>query len=280
LNDINLGTLDAMVCVDAADCGEHRHPEWNMPMDNTLMIGLSRQMALRQAMDVVANNIANANTAGFKVESLLIENTPAPTASQVDGPTDLQFVDVWGMGRDFRQGALEMTGRNLDVAIEGEGFFAVSVNGAEQFTRDGRFHLDNAGQLTAHDGAPVLDAGSRSPIMLNPSAQSTSIAQDGTITQDGVPVGTVGVFEMPNLSALSTQGNGRYVQTDNPDGRNDPQSMLSPVMRQGFVEASNVQPVVEMTDMMTIMRSYQSVSKFIEQAEDINRRAIERLGKV
>ena len=100
------------------------------------------------------------------------------------------------------------------------------------------------------------------------------------MSRDGVPVCTVGVFEIPNLSALSKQGKGRCVQTDNPDGGNDPQSVLAPVMRQGFVEASNVQPVVEMTDMMTIMRSYQSVSKFVEQAEDINRRAIERLGKV
>ncbi len=248
-------------------------------MDNTLMIGLSRQMALRQAMDVVANNIANANTAGFKVESLLLENNPTSTAQQADGPSDLQFVDVWGMGRDFSQGSMEVTGRNLDVAVEGEGFFAVSVNGAEQFTRDGRFHRDDTGQLTAFDGAPVLDADSRAPIMLDPSARATTITEDGAVMQDGIAVGRIGVFEVTNLAGLSKQGNGRYVLTDNPDGRNDPQPLLAPVVRQGFVEASNVQPVVEMTDMMTIMRSYQSVSKFIEQTEDINRRAIERLGK-
>ncbi|WP_417470045.1 flagellar hook-basal body complex protein [Maricaulis sp.] len=249
-------------------------------MDNALMIGLSRQMALRQAMDVVANNIANANTAGFKVESLLVENIAAPTAEQADGPTDLQYVDVWGMGRDFRQGALQATGRTFDVAIEGEGFFAVEVNGAEQYSRDGRFHLDNNGQLAAHDGAPVLDAASRSPIMLNPSATSTTITEGGAIMQDGVEVARLGVFEVANLAGLSKQGSGRYVQTDNADGRNTPEAAFAPTVRQGFVEASNVQPVVEMTDMMTVMRSYQSVSKFIEQTEDINRRAIERLGKV
>tara|TARA_R110000868_G_scaffold32400_1_gene117825 strand:+ start:7768 stop:8517 length:750 start_codon:yes stop_codon:yes gene_type:complete len=248
-------------------------------MDNTLMIGLSRQMALRQAMDVVANNIANANTAGFKVESLLLENNSTSTASQADGPSDLQFVDAWGMGRDYRQGALEVTGRSLDVAIDGEGFFAVSVNGAEQFTRDGRFRLDETGQLTSFDGAPVLDANSRAPIVLDPSARSTTIAQDGAVMQDGIAMGNIGVFEVTNLGGISKQGNGRYVLTDNEDGRNDPQPILAPMVRQGFVEASNVQPIVEMTDMMTVMRSYQSVSKFIEQAEDINRRAIERLGK-
>lgn len=249
-------------------------------MDNTLMIGLSRQMALRQAMDVVANNIANANTAGFKVESLLLDNSPAPTASQADGPTDLQFVDVWGMGRDFRQGTLEVTGRDLDAAIDGDGFFAVSVDGQEQFTRDGRFHRDNTGQLAAFDGAPVLDATTRSPIVLDPAARQLQIAESGAVIQDGVEVGRIGVFDITNLAGLSKQGNGRYVQTDNEDGRNTPDALPEPVVRQGYVEASNVQSVVEMTDMMTIMRSYQSVSKFVEQAEDISRRAVERLGKV
>lgn len=249
-------------------------------MDNTLMIGLSRQMALRQAMDVVANNIANANTAGFKVESLLLEGSTVTSDYQADGLRDLQFVDAWGMGRDYRQGALEVTGRSLDVAIDGDGFFAVSVNGTEQYTRDGRFRLDNTGQLTAFDGAPVLDANSRAPIVLDPSARATTITDDGAVMQDGIAMGNIGVFEVANLAGMSKQGNGRYVQTDNPDGSNDPQPVLAPSVRQGFVEASNVQPIIEMTDMMTVMRSYQSVSKFIEQAEDISRRAVERLGKV
>ena len=248
-------------------------------MDNTFMIGLSRQMALRQAMDVVANNIANANTAGFKVESLLLENTAAPTAEQADGPADLQFVDVWGMGRDFRQGELQRTGRDLDVAIEGDGFFAVDVNGAEQYTRDGRLHLDPTGQLVASDGAPVLDGDTRAPIILDPSAREVRIVDGGTIMQDGIMAGRIGVFDITNLGGLSKQGNGRYIQGNDPDGQNPPDPMLDPVVAQGFVESSNVQAVVEMTDMMTIMRSYASVSKFIEQAEDLNRRAIERLGK-
>ena len=249
-------------------------------MDNTLMIGLSRQMALRQAMDVVANNIANANTAGFKVESLLLENASAPTAEQADGPSDLQFVDVWGMGRDFRQGELERTGRSLDVAIEGDGFFAVDVNGSEQYTRDGRFRLDATGQLVAGDGAPVLDGDTRAPIMLDPSAREVRITDGGAIMQDGIQAGRIGVFEITNLAGLSKQGNGRYIQSADPDGQNPPDAMLDPVVAQGFVEASNVQSVIELTDMMTIMRSYESVSKFIQQAEDLNRRAIERLGQV
>ena len=249
-------------------------------MDNALMIGLTRQMTLRRSMDVVANNIANANTAGFKVEQLLLENAPARTAEHSDGPSQLQYVNTWGMGRDFSQGALDYTGRPFDVAIEGEGFFAVESNGEIQYTRDGRFHMDANGQLVAADGSPVLDGFTRAPILLDPNAGNTAIVESGAVMQDGMEVGRVGVFEIANRADMSKQGNGRYSvpPADNPG--DEPQPIDAPNVQQGFVEQSNVQSIVEITDMMTIMRSYQSVSKFLQQAEDLNKRAIERLGKV
>ena len=249
-------------------------------MDNAIMIGLTRQMTLRRGMDVIANNIANAETAGFKAESLLLENQPARTAEHSDGPADLQYVNTWGMGRDFSQGAMEFTGRPFDVAIEGDGFFAVEANGREQYTRDGRFHTDAEGQLVAADGALVLDADTRGPILLDPNAASTTVVDGGAIIQDGAQVGRIGVFEIANRSEMTKEGNGRYTipASDNPD--DEPQAMFDPVVRQGFVESSNVQSIVEITDMMSIMRSYQSVSKFLKDAEDLNQRAIERLGRV
>ena len=98
--------------------------------------------------------------------------------------------------------------------------------------------------------------------------------------QDGIQVGRIGVFEIANRSEMTKEGNGRYTipASDNPD--DEPQAMFDPVVRQGFVESSNVQSIVEITDMMSIMRSYQSVSKFLKDAEDLNQRAIERLGRV
>lgn len=249
-------------------------------MDNALMIGLTRQMTLRRSMDVVANNIANANTAGFKAESVLLENRPARAAESSDGPSELQFVNSWGVGRDFGQGEMEFTGRSFDVAVEGEGFFAIETEAGEEYTRDGRFRTDELGQLVAVDGAPVLDGDTRAPIMLTPNAGSTSIAADGSVTQDGVQVGRIGVFEIPDRGALSKQGNGRYALPPFDNPADQPLAMFDPMVRQGFVERSNVQSIAELTDMMTIMRSYQSVSKFLEQAEDLNKRAIERLGRV
>ncbi len=248
-------------------------------MDNAMMIGLSRQMTLRRSLDVVANNIANANTAGFKVESLLLEAAPAHTAEHSDGPADVQFVNTWGMARDFRQGELDFSGRPLDVAIEGEGFFAVEVNGNEQFTRDGRFQLDANGQLVASDGAPVLDAMTRAPILTDPAGGEIAVVDGGAVMQGGAEIGRIGVFDIANLSGLEKTGNGRYIRTGG-DGFDEPEALLNPTVRQGYVESSNVSAVLELTEMMNIMRSYQSVSKFLKDAEDLNRRSIERLGRV
>lgn len=248
-------------------------------MDNTIMIGLSRQISLRRSMDVVANNIANANTAGFKVESVLLESAPAPVAQQVDGPSELQFVNMWGMGRDFSQGQLEYSGRPLDLAIDGDGFFATQMNGQEQYTRDGRFRLDSLGQLVTGNGSAVLSAGGRQPIILDPSADIT-IQDGGSVMQNGEEVARIGVFEIANMSQLSKSGDGQYVlDTSAPDAI-EPQAMLNPTIQQGYVEASNVQSIREMTHMMSVMRSYQSVAKFINQVEDLNKRSIERLGRV
>ena len=107
-------------------------------MDNAMMIGLARQQTLRQAMDISANNIANSSTTGFKAEQVLLETNAATRARHADGPDRLAFVDEWGVGRDFSQGALQGTGRPLDLAIEGEGFFALETEAGERFTRDGR----------------------------------------------------------------------------------------------------------------------------------------------
>src|SRR5215472_12182027 len=116
-------------------------------MDNALYVGLSRQMVLRRQMDIVANNIANADTNGFKVESLLTTETPGPPASTFEGPKPVKFVAANGVARDFSQGSFKRTDAPLDVAIEGKGFFKVTTKTGDRFTRDGHFRMDDQGQL-------------------------------------------------------------------------------------------------------------------------------------
>jgi flagellar basal body rod protein FlgG len=109
-------------------------------MDNTMLIGLTRQLTLRRQMDVVANNIANANTQGFKAERMMLEpDTSTAAPAMWTAPTASQFVDEWAMGRDFSQGSLTNTGRPLDLALEGEGFFMVEMDGRALHPRR-RFH--------------------------------------------------------------------------------------------------------------------------------------------
>ncbi len=136
-------------------------------MDNILMAGLSRQIALMRQVDAMANNIANASTTGFKAE-FLVESpiSQAPAASNV-GPRDVIFVTTNVLLRDFTQGALEQTGRDLDIALKGPGFFGVNTPNGQLYTRDGAFALDSAGKLVTKQGDPVLaDAGSEITVPL------------------------------------------------------------------------------------------------------------------
>src|SRR3954471_12660459 len=128
-------------------------------MDNALYVGLSRQIVLKRQMDIVANNIANADTNGFKVESLMTKEVPGPPAFTLQGPRPVKFVGEDGVARDFGQGGLRRTDAPLDVAIEGPGFFQVTTASGPRYTRDGGFRMDDTGRLTTAAGQPVADDG-------------------------------------------------------------------------------------------------------------------------
>lgn len=244
-------------------------------MENAFMIGLSRQLTLRRQMDVLANNIANANTPGFQAEMLLLEANPASRARSGDGPQRLQYVEDWGVGRDFRPGEMEFTGRPLDTAIEGDGFFAVETeNGDLRYTRDGRFQTNAEGLLVSTSGAPVLDDGG-APILIDIAQGPVEIRSTGAIIQNGNEIARLGIYSFEDRGALQKLGNGLYAA---PDGMQADLSLAT--VRQGYFEQSNTQPIVELTRMIETMRAYESVSKVLSQGEDLSRRAIERLGRV
>lgn len=243
-------------------------------MDNAMMIGLARQQTLRRAMDIAANNVANTSTTGFKAEQILLETDTATRATRTDGPHRLAFVGDWGVGRDFSQGALQGTGRPLDLAIEGEGLFALETEAGERFSRDGRFTLNNDGEIIASDGARLLDTGGN-PIRLQPEAGEVEIRASGEIMQDGLPVAQVAVTRFEQPGQLSKIGDNRYAAPDDAER----ELMLDAVVRQGFVEGSNVRAIQEMTRMMEVSRAYASVTKMINQTDELGRKAIERLGR-
>jgi flagellar basal-body rod protein FlgF len=243
-------------------------------MDNALMVGLSRQITLRRAVDVTANNVANASTAGFKAERVLLEANGTNRARHADGPSQLHFADEWGLGRDFAQGALDHTGRPLDLAIQGDGFFVLETDAGERYTRDGRFTMSPEGELVAADGARVLDEAGQ-PILIDPAAGPVTISEEGAITQDGVALGRVGVVEFDNRGALEKRGQNRFSAPENAE----PAPAAAAVVRQGYTESSNVSAISEITRMIEVSGAYQSVTKMIQQTEELSRQAIERLGR-
>jgi flagellar basal-body rod protein FlgF len=244
-------------------------------MDNAIYVGLSKQMILRKEMDIIANNIANMDTTGFKVESMIQKTDPKAPAYTFGGPRPVKFVSPDGVARDFTQGAMNQTGNPLDMAIEGKGMFQVRTADGARFTRDGRFTLDNAGRLVTQTGNVVLDEGG-GEIQIDPERGQLSVGADGTLSQGAERVGKIGVFEFTSLGVLEKTGDNLLRNGSN----QQPTPATEAKVRQGYVEASNVKPVIEISRMMEVSRSYERTVKMIDSEADLSRRAVERLGKL
>lgn len=245
-------------------------------MENVAYIALSRQMTLRRELDIAANNVANADTVGFKVEQLMVGTERAAGARNDPIKAPASFVLDNGVGRDFRAGEMRVTGNTFDLAVEGEdAFFSIGAPQGERYTRDGRFTTDPQGRLVTQQGFPVLGEGG-GEILLDPRKSAPSISADGIVTQDGERVGRIGVVRFPALSALSKEGDNLYANASN----QQPEAAPDARIRQGVLEGSNVKPVVEITNLIEITRAYERISKMIDQSTELSRRSVERLGRV
>ena len=244
-------------------------------MDNALYVGLSRQMTLRRQLDIIANNIANADTSGFKVEQPLVHTEPKAPARTIEGPRPIKFVLDSGLARDFSQGAMKITNAAFDVAIEGSGFFRIQTPAGERYTRDGHFRLDAAGRIVNQSGQPVLDAGG-AEVTIDVQRGPVEIAKDGTLSQGAEQVGRLGVVVFDSLSSLEKVGDNQFRNTANAQ----PQPATGAVIRQGMLEGSNVNPILQVTDMIEVTRSYESLARMMENTQELSRRSVERLGRV
>jgi flagellar basal-body rod protein FlgF len=242
-------------------------------LDNSTYVALSRQMTLRRQMDIVANNIANVDTAGFKAESLLTAVEQRAPAKDAQVPHAARFVLDNGVSRDFRQGSLKQTHNDFDVAIEGEAFFTVAGTEGDRYTRDGRFRLDPTGKLVTQSGASVLDEGG-GEITLRREGSAPAIAADGTISQDGQRVARLGLVRFDNMAALSKTGDNLFLA----DGA-APAPAPDARVAQGMVESSNVDPVLQVVNLIEVSRAYERVTRMVDQTQDLSRRAVDRLGK-
>ena len=180
-----------------------------------------------------------------------------------------------GVARDFGQGTLIKTGAPLDLAIEGQGFFQVQGPNGPRFTKDGRFTTDPTGKLVTQGGLPVLDEGG-GEIVIDGEKGQVSIGADGSMSQGNERVGKVGMFSFTNPGALEKAGDNLYRNTSNLTAEKAEKANL----RQGYLESSNVKPVLEITRMVEVSRAYEQTAKMMDSEADLSRRAVDRLGRV
>lgn len=253
-------------------------------MQNTLLVGLSRQVVLGRELDVVANNIANVNTAGFKADGAVFEEfigRVARSDNMANRDRQVSFVRDRATWIDFSSGSMERTGNPTDVAISGKGFFAVQTPKGERYTRNGAFLIDNAGQLVTSEGYPVL--GENGPIQFQPNDVNIKVSGDGTISVAvaGNPGqesqrGKLRMVGVDNPAMLQKDGGGTFALKNGAAPIPDTQSKFM----QGSIEKSNVRSVVEMTRMIEITRTYTQVANMMQQQADLSRTAIDKLAEV
>lgn len=273
---------------DAVDAGLGRagltELKGELPMQNALLVGLSRQVALSREMDVIANNLANMNTSGFKADGAVFEEYVSPTARANNFPaadSRISFVHDRATWMDLSQGPLEHTGNPLDVAVNGKGYLAVQTPRGERYTRNGALQINNSGELVTAEGFQVM--GESGPITFQPKDRNIAISQDGTIsvreggnTQTESQRGQLRVVSFDQPGRLQKDGTGVFLA---PAGVTPQADKLSRVM-QGSVEKSNVRSVIEMTRMIEVTRSYTHIANILSQQSDLRRTAIEKLSEV
>ncbi len=240
-------------------------------MNNSLSVGLSHQLALRRHMDIIANNLANMNTTGFRGESPVFQEV-IEQVTTAEGVQDVAYVLDMGINRNLSEGPQTQTGAPLDFAIQGNGYFQVETEAGPRFTRDGHFSVNENGELVNRNGHLVLSNGG-APINLGEISGQISVTKDGTITVGDAQVGQIGVVEFEDERELSKAGESLYASEE------DPRPVANANILQGFVENSNVIPIKEMTEMMQVMRSYKSASDLMSKNEEALLNAIRTLGR-
>lgn len=238
-------------------------------MDNASYATLTRQSGLRKEMQIIAHNIANAATDGYQKEGLIFSEY---INRLEDSDTSLSMATAHARMIDRSQGQLTSTGGQFDLAIEGEGYFQVQTPEGNRLTRAGGFHPGADGLLAASDGALVLDPG-EVPIFVPPGTRDLSIGRDGSISADGAPIGQVGLFQPVDPTALTRVGGVRFAT----DSGVEP--LENGALVQGFLEASNVDPVLEVARMIEVQRAYERGRDLGSSEDERIRAVIQTLGK-
>ncbi|MGA7827558.1 MAG: flagellar basal-body rod protein FlgF [Geobacteraceae bacterium] len=243
-------------------------------MNSGIYGAISGSMAMMKQLDVVANNLANANTPGFKRDNISFEAVMAASTQQgTEGAIDSPALTQEKYSVDFTPGQTKVTGNTFDIALDGDGFFAINTPQGKAYTRQGNFRLDAHGKLVTADGYEVL--GNGAPIIIN--GGSVTFDEKGKIFVEGQETGVIDVVDFPKPYDLKKIGSALFVPNSTSA---TPQPAKNAVVRQGYLEGSNVNVVEEMVRMIETTRSSETCQKMIQNYDQMTGHAVNELGKV
>ena len=238
-------------------------------MENSVYIGLSKQVVLRENMNIIANNVANVNTPGYRGQNMIF-------SEYIENPRymkeDMSLVLDYGQYQVTDPGSMKETGAPLDIALVGNGFLGIQTPEGLQYTRAGNLTMDAEGIVRNARGLPVADERG-GEITIPRGSKDIRIDQKGVITTDQGQIGKLMIAEFEHYQNLNPQGNGLYA-TDDPAIPAE-----KTVVKQGYIEGSNVQAVVEMTRMIDVLREYQAVQNMMQTEHERLKSSAQRLAK-
>jgi flagellar basal-body rod protein FlgF len=237
-------------------------------MSTDLYVAASSQIAMNKRMEAIANNIANMNTAGYRAAGVKFQ-----AAMSHVGDEQVAYASPGSVYILREAGPVSYTGNSLDVAIDGDGWLALKSPQGTIYTRDGRMHMTDRGELQSVNGYPVLDPGG-SPITLDPSAGPVMIGESGGISQGGTQVGAVGLFLIANDAHLTRFDNSAVIPDKPAKAVED---VTTNSVRQGYVEGSNVNPILEMTRLIEVSRAFDQAATAIDDSDNLSQEAIRTL---
>jgi flagellar basal-body rod protein FlgF len=240
-------------------------------MQNTITVALSRLVAQERALDVSANNLANAGTPGYRAERMMFSDWLLREPAGSGRAETIAYTQDRATYRDLRQGTLTHTANALDLALGSEGFFTVQTQAGPRLTRARHFGISADGAVADEAGNKLLDNAGR-PIQLSPADTDLSVASDGTLAGPNGPVARIGVVQAADPLKLLNEGS----RLLNAQGTTT-SAVTDPQVQQGAIEDSNVQPTMEVTRMIDTMRQFQMVANFVQAENDRQASAIDKI---
>jgi flagellar basal-body rod protein FlgF len=248
-------------------------------MENISLVGLSKQVALRRELDIVANNVANMNTTGFKADDIIFNEYLSDAAQEnsfLKG-NDRKVSFVWDRATWFNtsQGEIQPTGNPLDVALTGDGMFVVDTGKGERYTRNGSFQINAENQLVNNQGHQIM--GESGPIAFQKSDRNIVIARDGTVSAEGGNRGRLRIVKSDSPKDFIKDGENLFTLRDE---RTAQPSRNDVVVSQGFLEKSNVRAVEQMSRLIQVTRAYADLASMLDRLDSTRKETLKDLSAV